>query len=130
MGSDTRDLLRPFDEGTYLHQVVERRAGGDLRRHVDLCHAIALLDHPQSPSDAPEWRVHFHVPLFLDDLGPFGSTQDFVREALAMHRIEPLSAHLEVETYTWDVLPERYRGGGVVPAIARELQWVRRQLGL
>jgi hypothetical protein len=71
--------------------------------------------------------VHYHIPLFLDDLGPFSSTQSFVREALALHRQEPISQHLEVETYTWGVLPERYRAASLAPAIARELQWVRQQ---
>ncbi len=76
----------------------------------------------------PEWRVHYHVPLILDDLGPMRSTQGFVREALALHRRRPVSDHVEIETYTWDVLPERHRGAGLVPAIAGELQWVERQL--
>ena len=66
--------------------------------------------------------------MFLSDLGAFGSTQDFVAAILARHRARPLSQHLEVETYTWDVLPERYRSGGVVDAITRELDWVVRQL--
>ena len=73
------------------------------------------------------WRVHYHIPLFLDDLGPFSTTQSFVREALALHRQDPISPHLEVETYTWAVLPARYRTTSLAPAIARELQWVRHQ---
>lgn len=72
-----------------------------------------------------EWRVHFHVPVFLDDLGDFSSTQFFIREVLARHAREPLSDHLEVETYTWNVLPPRYRDESVDVAIVRELEWVR-----
>ena len=63
----------------------------------------------------------FHVPIFLDQLAPFASTQAFVREMLAIHRASPVSAHLEVETYTWDVLPEPFRSGTVDEAVAREL---------
>ena len=76
-----------------------------------------------------EWRIHFHVPIFLAEMQHFSTTQDFLREILALHLEQPISDHLEVETYTWDVLPERYRGVPVAQAIARELNWVRRQLG-
>jgi len=126
VGPGTRELLAPFDDGVYLHQVVERK-DGTLTRYTDLDDAFAAL--AGAPDDAlPEWRVHYHVPLFLADLGAFASTQDFVREALALHRAEPISQHLEVETYTWGVMPQHYRSEGIVPAIARELQWVRQQL--
>ena len=72
--------------------------------------------------------MHFHVPIFIEHLGAFTSTQFFVREFLALHRAQPVSQHLEVETYTWDVLPERYRRDGVVGGIVNELNWVKRQL--
>jgi hypothetical protein len=58
----------------------------------------------------------------------FSTTQNFLRDILALHRETPISDHLEVETYTWDVLPERYRGVPVGQAIARELKWVVDQL--
>lgn len=64
------------------------------------------------------------MPLFREKLGPFENTQPFLRELLSMQARDPLTAHLEVETYTWDVLPEEHRGEGVVSAVARELQWV------
>ena len=125
VGRDTPALLSPFDDGVYLHQVVERRADG-LHRYPDLTQAFAALNEA---ADAPEeWRVHYHVPLFLDDLGPFRSTQGFVREALRLHRAHPISDHLEIETYTWDVLPPQYRTTSIVPAITRELKWVHQQL--
>jgi sugar phosphate isomerase/epimerase len=125
VGHNTRALLKPFDDGVYLHQVIEKRKE-EITRYSDLAQAFAALDAAPS-SDGREWRVHYHIPLFLDDLGPFSSTQSFVREALALHRQDPISQHLEVETYTWSVLPERYRTTSLAPAIARELQWVRQR---
>lgn len=125
VGHNTRALLKPFDDGVYLHQVIERR-NSDLTRYPDLAQAFAALDTASDLQDR-EWRVHYHIPLFLDDLGPFSSTQSFVREALALHRREPISQHLEVETYTWGVLPDRYRNTALARAIARELEWVRQQ---
>ena len=122
--------LRRFDDPVYLHQVVQRAATG-LQRFADLPDALnalaALPAAPAAPGDT-EWRVHFHVPIFLDELAPFSSTQAFVREVLALHRAQPVSAHLEVETYTWDVLPEPFRSGSVDEAVARELAWVRAEL--
>jgi sugar phosphate isomerase/epimerase len=121
--SRTESLLRPFDDRVYLHQVIERNANG-LERYLDLADAFATL--PQGGER--EWRVHCHVPVFLDDMGEFGSTQSFIRDALAAHRANPITDHLEAETYTWSVLPERYRGASVDHAIARELSWLREHL--
>jgi len=115
--------VEPFDEPVYLHQVIERR-GRQLIRHLDLPEALKALDE----AIGREWRVHFHVPIFLDELQYFSTTQNFLKDILALHRERPISDHLEVETYTWDVLPERYRGVDVSSAIARELNWVREQL--
>jgi sugar phosphate isomerase/epimerase len=123
VGPETAAQLRPFDEPVYLHQVIERR-DGRLRRHLDLPQALAALGE----AHGAEWRVHFHVPVFLSELTDFSTTQAFLGEILALHRQAPISAHLEVETYTWDVLPERYRQVEVARAIARELTWVIEQL--
>lgn len=117
--------LRKFDDPVYLHQVVQQGPGG-LTRFADLPQALASL---QGPTPGLEWRVHFHVPIFLERLEPFGSTQPFIREVLALHRVQAVSAHLEVETYTWGVLPEPFRAGPLDAAVARELAWVRTELG-
>jgi hypothetical protein len=123
VGPETAEQLRPFDEPVYLHQVVQRN-GEELTRYLDLPDALATIDQ----SIGAEWRVHFHVPIFLAELKDFSTTQAFLREILALHRREPISAHLEVETYTWDVLPAHYRQVDVASAIARELTWVIEQL--
>jgi sugar phosphate isomerase/epimerase len=121
----TVELLRPFNDAVYLHQVVERNGAG-LARYVDLPEAFAAAGEKQGDR---EWRVHFHVPIFLDDLGRFSTTQNFIRDMLGRYRAMPFTRHLEVETYTWDVLPPDYRNVDVDAAIVRELQWVRAQLG-
>ncbi|MEE8500295.1 MAG: metabolite traffic protein EboE, partial [Kiloniellales bacterium] len=117
--------LRPFDEPVYLHQVVARRGDGTLERFLDLPEALARIEE----NLGKEWRIHFHVPIFLERLETFSTTQDFLREILALHRAEPVTEHLEVETYTWDVLPAAQREVAVSAAIARELNWVRERLG-
>jgi hypothetical protein len=125
------ERLHQFDEPVYLHQVVERRRG-ELTRYLDLPRAFEALNSQsgtEPDGDPREWRVHFHVPIFLDEIEHFSTTQDFLREILAIHRDDPVSAHLEVETYTWDVLPERDRQDDVASAIGRELAWVEDRLG-
>ena len=116
------EAIAAFDEPVYLHQVVERSRTG-LVRHRDLPDAL------EAKSEGPrEWRIHFHVPIFLERLEHFDNTQSWLGELLEIHRKSPLSKHLEVETYTWDVLPEQYRRDDIDTAIARELQWVLRKL--
>lgn len=123
-GPAAQRALGAFIDPVYLHQVVERGPDG-LRRFTDLPQALSSLDKP-GRRDA--WRMHFHVPVFHDRLGPFQSTRKFIEAALARHRRRRVSRHLEVETYTWDVLPPDLKERSVERAIARELNWVKEVL--
>lgn len=121
--------LQPFVEGVYLHQTVVRRQEA-LVRHLDLPDALqaaALGDIGE------EWRIHFHVPVFTDQLSDslarFESTSEFLIQLLRQLSKKPLSTHLEVETYTWDVLPAALRTSSVDEAIAREMNWTLAALG-
>jgi len=115
------EALARFDDGVYLHQVVRRGPAG-LVRHLDLPDALAAAR--EAPPRAPEeWRVHFHVPVFEESIAPFATTRPFLRDLLAAVRQGTVSEHLEVETYTWDVLPPEHRSVPVDEAIARELEW-------
>ena len=111
-GVDGAALSR-FADDVYLHQVIADDGG----RWVDLPEALAA---PRAPST---WRIHFHVPIFREQLGPFRSTQPYLRALLPMLAGRAAPPHLEVETYTWDVLPEEHRREDVADAIARELSW-------
>ena len=93
-------------------------------RYLDLAPAFEKVAEAQGH----EWRVHCHVPIFLDTLPDLATTQDFLCEVLALHKRSPISRHLEVETYTFDVLPEDLRRVDVATAVARELAWVRSAL--
>lgn len=111
-----------FDEPFYLHQVVAR-GGAGLVRFRDLPEALA-----QGPGGQhEEWRSHFHVPLFVDGYGGLGSTRQDVVEALAQQAAHPYCRHLEVETYTWDVLPPDLRLP-LARSVSRELDWVLEQI--
>ena len=117
-------LLRAFADGVYLHQVVSRSQAGAAHRldsFVDLDGALAALAAGTTAGDC--WRVHFHVPVFERTLAPFANTQDFLREALEEIVRMQLCDQIEVETYTWSVLPERYRSRALSEMIAGELRW-------
>jgi sugar phosphate isomerase/epimerase len=121
-GSAGRTALAGFADATYLHQVVEQR-GAKLSRFVDLPDALST----PGCSDC-EWRVHFHVPVFLPAMGVLDTTQRDLIDALDAIRARDEASCLEVETYTWDVLPAEYKNVGMHAAIARELAWVRERL--
>lgn len=116
------EALAAFNETTYLHQVVARDPNGAISRYADLPMAIAA-----GPSDA-EWRVHFHVPLFAETAGVFETTQSDLKSVLARHRSKPIAPCLEIETYTWSVLPEEMRTESLEAAIAREIDWTLNEL--
>jgi sugar phosphate isomerase/epimerase len=120
--------LERFSDGVYLHQVVERR-GSRLTRHLDLPDALSLAR--ATPGSGPsEWRVHFHVPVFAEHISPFRSTRPFLLDLLRVVAEEFVSGHLEVETYTWGVLPPEHRTEDVDAAIARELRFTLDHLGV
>lgn len=111
--------FRQFNESTYLHQVVARLADGSLVRYPDLPEALA----DAGQVSVKEWRSHFHVPLFVQDYGLLKSTQDDIREVLAVQCQQPFTGHLEVETYTWEVLPDALKLP-LSESIIREMEWV------
>jgi sugar phosphate isomerase/epimerase len=110
--------LRPFDDTTYLHQVIARR-GDHLQHFPDLGDAIAACQG----DCGSEWRIHFHVPLFARDYEGLESTQDYVRTVIEVARSRRVTTHMEIETYTWDVLPGALKID-LLESIAREYGWV------
>jgi sugar phosphate isomerase/epimerase len=116
-----REALLQYVEPRYLHQTLARLpgAGDEIVREIDLTEQIVKKPSPELLS-APAWRVHFHVPVNADRLGPLATTRPALREALAAVAVLDYPPHLEVETYTWEVLP----GTGpadLVAGLTREL---------
>jgi hypothetical protein len=117
--------LGAFTDTIYLSQTTEER-DGRLTKMLNLSDAIDAWR--EDPSGTREWRTHFHVPIFLDDLGEFRTTRAGIENALALHAEVPLSDHLEIETYTWDVLPAHLKSGDIVDYVVREWTWLTDQL--
>lgn len=120
--SAMKDRLEHFAESTYLHQVIAQ-CGCSLKRFPDLDKALV-----QPSNGTPEqWRIHFHVPLFTENYAELGSTQGDVRAALGAAVKSRFTRHLEIETYTWDVLPPSLKLD-LQESISREFRWVLDEL--
>jgi sugar phosphate isomerase/epimerase len=119
------DTLKRYAKTIYLTQTLEKR-NGKIVKYLNVDDAIAAFE--KKPNGPREWRTHIHVPVFLDDLGQFRTTRFAIADALRFHKQKPLSRHLEVETYTWDMLPDSLKSSDIVDYICRELEWVRGQL--
>ncbi len=114
---DRIERLGAFDDGVYLHQSVLRRPGQPDRAFDDLPELLA--EGPQAP-DA-ELRCHVHVPVFLEAIDEeLGTTQAQLAETLTLL---PPEVPVEVETYTWSVLPPALRAEPLGVSIAREVGW-------
>ena len=118
------DALAQYARTVYLTQTVEKK-NGRLTKFLNVEEAFAAWQTDPGPR---EWRIHFHVPVFLEDLGAFRTTRFALEEALAFHKATPLSRQLEIETYTWDVLPDHLKTGDIVDYVCREIEWVKGQL--
>ncbi|NBW96234.1 MAG: hypothetical protein EBR28_05800 [Planctomycetia bacterium] len=97
-----QEALLAYVEPRYLHQTFARDAGGTLHHAVDL--TADLIADPAWHARAP-WRIHYHVPVDAERIGPLGTTRGELVRALAAVGALDYAPHLEVETYTWPVLP-------------------------
>ena len=128
------ERLRAYDEPVYFHQVIAKESDDlPLRRFKDLPDALAFAE--KAPEQVgSEWRVHFHIPLHADPGGDFHSTRDHLLAAMDWLSLHPQRCqHIEMETYTWEVLPDALRSGSVVDQLVKEYDWTLsalRQRGL
>ncbi|HUB87971.1 MAG TPA: metabolite traffic protein EboE [Verrucomicrobiae bacterium] len=125
-----RVALEKFADDVYLHQVVARAGNGKLKFFRDLPNALAV--NPQSAIRSPqleEWRIHFHVPLHAPAMAPFENTNDHLLGTLDWLAKNPkICPHLEMETYTWEVLPPELKSRSVVAQLAAEYDWTLARL--
>ncbi len=114
------NLLSKFNEPTYLHQVTEK-IGDKVKTSNDL--PVILEER----GDFQELRAHFHVPIFLEQFGVLHSTQDHILKTIEFLKGQKISEHLEIETYTWDVLPLELKED-LAQSIIREINWLKERL--
>ena len=113
-----------FADDIYLHQVVARASDGQLTRYQDLPPALA-----NSKRTVEEWRIHFHIPLHSPPAPWFDNTTDHLLGVLDLLADDPgLCSHLEMETYTWEVMPAELKSRNVVEQLTLEYEWCLKQL--
>ncbi|MBK6939784.1 MAG: metabolite traffic protein EboE [Planctomycetes bacterium] len=128
-GSNAAGLerLRGFIEPRYFHQTSVRAADGTMRMFPDLEVFFAAWDAGDVPRAASRVRSHFHVPVFAAPRGGMTTTRRETEALLAAVARAGIRTTLEVETYTFDVVPadERAELGATTLAqlIERELRW-------
>jgi hypothetical protein len=118
------DALQAFAKTIYLSQTCQKKDGkrrgsstSRTRSRTGTRTRAARVAHPLPRAGVP----HRAGPRIRDDA--FG-----LEQALAVHKKTPLSTHLEIETYTWDVLPDHLKTGDIVEYVTREIEWVKGQL--
>ncbi len=137
-----REALAAFVDAVYLHQVVVSRPDGHRETYLDLDDALACERPELEPTGAegvsplasgapplPEWRIHFHVPLHCPPTPLFDNTSDHILGVLDLLQANPgLCSHLEMETYTWEVLPPEFRNLDVIDQLVAEYEWTLARL--
>jgi hypothetical protein len=124
-------VLKNFADDVYLHQVIARDANSKLKFFRDLPEAF-VAENSQFAirnSQFPEWRIHFHVPLHAPATPPFENTNDHLFGVLDLLAENPkICSHLEMETYTWEVLPPELKSRSVVEQLVAEYDWTLARL--
>ena len=121
---ESRKALQKFAEDVYFHQVIQREPDGRLTRFRDL--DVALRD---GGAPGAEWRIHFHIPLHHEPTSGFGNTVGHILGVLDCLQMKPgLCSHLEMETYTWEVMPPEFKQRSVIDQLAAEYGWTLKQL--
>ncbi len=120
---EQQQCLKQFDEPVYLHQSVVKQSDGSLKHFPDLNEGIQAM----KDENFKELRAHFHIPIFVPRFQVVESTQSDIVKVLSLWRDLSYSNHLEVETYTWSILPQELQTD-LTNSIVRELQWVMVQL--
>ena len=124
---DSLAALQPFDDIVYFHQVISRSADGTIRKFKDLDVALAAAAR-NPPPVTDEWRIHFHIPLHCEPTALYGNTADHLLGVMDELAADPtLCSHLEMETYTWEVMPGEMKRD-IVEQLAGEYAWTLREL--
>jgi hypothetical protein len=123
--TESRKALTSFVDDVYFHQTIVERPNGKRIYYPDLDQALAA----EPREEASEWRIHFHVPLHSALVNQFGNTIDHLSGALDWLAGNPKAcSHLEMETYTWEVLPAGLKSRSVVDQLVGEYDWTLKQL--
>ena len=115
------EALKKFQEDRYLHQVVGQGPNGERMEVHDL--EALFSGSLEEWLKLDRWRVHYHVPLSWGSIPPLATTRHEIEEVLPFILDENICSHLEIETYTWGILPDQ-ENKDLVEALEEEFRWV------
>ena len=116
-----RQQLKTYAEPRYLHQTSIRRGlDGPVDFYEDLSEAF---QNAGEDSCDDEWRIHFHIPIHLKEIGALGTTQSHIKAVTDFLKEKNVIYPLEIETYAWNVLPDHQGDDKLIQGIAAELEW-------
>ncbi len=117
--------LAAFVDPVYLHQTKIRLPRGQVVPLPDLTEETLAAARQHAGC---ELRTHFHVPLFYTGDEVLGSTHTDLTPGFFAH-VQASGYPLEIETYTFNVLPPAIRPADVVDSLVAEHEWVMERLG-
>lgn len=114
-----------FMDTVYLHQTRAFPGDGSMLKWPDLPDALLSNEKPLP------WKVHFHVPVFLEEIegGLLPANAELLSVIERVKKEPGLCSNLEVETYSYNVLPDFSKESSIEKGMARELQWTLAKLG-
>ncbi len=121
-----KTLEAHFMDTVYLHQTRAFPGGGSMLKWPGLPDALRSNERPLP------WKVHFHVPVFLEEIkgGLLPANAELLSVVERVRKEPDLCSNLEVETYSYNVLPDFSKEASIEKGMARELQWTLAKLGL
>lgn len=123
-GETSMKRLKSFCDPVYLHQVRAQVADGTVTSRGDLAEALASAT---ADSDR-EWRIHCHIPLYYSGDEALGSTANMIDNDFFKAAYKSGATHIEIETYTFEVLPPEMKNRDVAASIAEEYRWLMPKL--
>jgi hypothetical protein len=118
--------LSQFAEDKYMHQTSTRNPAGETVLHYDLPDLLKLAEAGEYLDCM--WRIHFHMPIYLQEFGELKTTQSHIIDLLNAGELIQSIRHWEVETYAWGVLPAELQHEHLSDGIAKEICWLKDQL--
>jgi hypothetical protein len=114
--------IKEFDEPVYLHQtrIFNEKNG-------TICETFSDIPELRSYSgDDVTLKCHFHLPLFWDsDNTSFKSARKELLAVIRYIKANPgFCRDLEIETYTYSVLPDCVDFRSIGSAVSKEYDWV------
>ncbi len=118
--NSSKDELAKFADEVYLHQTKIFKNNKIIAKFADLPHALAKADRNL------HWKIHYHIPLYVNKM-PHGliAEKHELETVLKKCKEKPeICSNLEIETYTYDILPNNVKISPIEKSMAEEYSFI------